>query len=261
VKRNFFPVLVGYASFVDTLALSVQGVRRKRFQHTVRMGRNCPIGSGKSNYARSQRGVCCVSGNPFELRYGRFRPNRRAVPDNRLILRSEVTPLTDQSVTRILEALFCRGYEARASQLELTFDTQTTVKFVAQHALWLRSVRKFGSTIYFGSPRAKWQIRVYEKAPGIVRTEFILRRPLLRDCGIESLDSVGKLAQMDVFAKFALCELRDKPTFPGVQGTPGRRSIRDLYTVCARKRLSFFWWTKICPEERGLRRMLGRLIW
>jgi hypothetical protein len=183
VRRTFFPFLVGYASFVDTLALSVQGVRRKRPHHAVIMGRNNAIGSSKSNYARSQRGICCVSGNPFELRYGRFRPSRRAVPENRLILRSEVTPLTDQSVTRILEALFCRGYEARVSQLELTFDTQTTVRFVARHALWLRSVRESGGTIYFGTPRAKWQIRVYKKAPGVVRTEFILRRSLLRGCG------------------------------------------------------------------------------
>lgn len=262
MKTNFFPLLLGYAAFVDTLALSVQGVHRKRVPHTLRMGRNVAIGSGKSNYARSQSGMCCRTGNPFELRYGRFQPQRRAVPKNRLILRSETTPLTRWSASAVLEALFCRGYNVRISQLELTFDTQTPVKFVEQHALSLRRRRwKWEKTIYFGSPRSESQVRVYQKAPGVTRIEFILRRTLLRALGIESLESIGKLAKIDVFTNFALRELRDRPEFPAPRDFLARRSIRYLYKFCARKGLPFFWWTKRCPEECGLRHMLGRLIW
>jgi hypothetical protein len=261
MNRQVLPPLVGYASFVDTIAVSVRGARRKRPQGTVRIGRNVPIGGGRSSYARSQRGVCCLSGNPFEVRYGRFHPNRLAVPENRVIFRSEVAPVNNWSATAILDALFRRGYKATVSQFELTFDMHTEIEFLAQHALCQLRVERCKSTIYFGSPHSKWQVRVYEKAPSIVRIEFVLRRGLLRSCGIESLDCVARVTQLDLFNWFQLRELRETPAMCIAPKHCEQWSTQTLYRFCSQKGLPFYWWTKRCPEERTLRRMFSRLMW
>lgn len=85
----FFDFLLAYAAFIDTLEISVYGERAKRPLSNIRLAKNSAVGSSRSNYARSQRGTCCLTGNPFEWRYGPFGPNRRRVPPHRIILRGE----------------------------------------------------------------------------------------------------------------------------------------------------------------------------
>jgi hypothetical protein len=77
------------------------------------------------------------------------------------------------------------------SSLEVTFDvTGATVDYILQHLIHRAhgGVRVVSDgkcrTIYVGSSRSAWQVRIYEKRRGVVRLEFILRRRFLARHGI-----------------------------------------------------------------------------
>ena len=259
----FFNFLLAYAAFVDTLEVSIHGERRRKHLPTVRLGRNSAIGSSRSNYSRSQRGTCCLTGNPFEWRYGPFGRNAHRVPPHRLILRSEAAPLTRWSVFRVLDALFQPGYRAVVSKCEVTFDTRIPLPFLLQHACCALTVRKFESSGCFGSPRSTWQVRLYKKTASVVRLEFVLRRGRLRASKINSLESLRKVTQLGLFDWFPIRELRDRSAVGDGSVPPVLRkaSMRKLRRFCAVEGLVFQNLTKQCPEERALRRMLGRFVW
>lgn len=259
----FFNFLLAYAAFVDTLEVSIHGERRRKHLPTVRLGRNSAIGSSRSNYARSQRGTCCLTGNPFEWRYGPFGRNAHRVPPYRIILRSETSPLTHWSVRSVLDALFQPGYRAVVSKCEVTFDTRIPLPFLLQHACCALTVRKFESSACFGSPRSTKRVRVYLKAPSVIRLEFVLRRGVLRSSKINSLESLSKVTQLGLFDWFPIRELRDRSAIGDGSVPPGQRaaSMRKLRRFCAVKKLALQNLTKQCPEERALRRMLDRFVW
>jgi len=264
VTNTFFGYLVAYAPFVDTLEISVYGDRRRKTLPNVRSGLDSPIGSSRSNYARSQRCTCCVTGNPIEHRYGPFGRNKHRVPPHRIILRSETVPLTVWSVLSVLNALFKAGYRAVVSKCEITFDTRIPVRFLLNHTCCLRTRRRFSeSSVRFGSPGSGWQVRIYQKAPSVVRLEFVLRREALRAHGIDSVESVGKVPTLDLFEWFSIRELRDRCATGGgsVPADLRRAPMRKLKRFCTRSGLAFKNLTKQCPEERALRRMLGRFVW
>lgn len=260
----FFNFLLAYAAFVDTLEVSIHGERRRKHLPTVRLGRNSAIGSSRSNYARSQRGTCCLTGNPFEWRYGPFGRNAHRVPPHRIILRSETSPLTRWSVRSVLDALFRPGYRAVVSKCEITFDTRIPLRFLLEHTCCLLTRRRLSATSFrFGSPRSAWQVRVYKKAPGIVRLECVLRRAALRANNINSIESLGTVPGLALFDWFPIRELRDRSA-TGEGSVPAElrtASMRKLRRFCRRNGLAFQSLTKQCPEERTLRRMLGRFVW
>jgi hypothetical protein len=246
----FFDFLVAYAAFVDTLEVSVHGERREKPLSTVRLGQNAAVGSSRSNYARSQRGTCCLTGNPFEHRYGPFGRNKHRVPPHRIILRSETSPLTGSAVRTVLDALFKTGYRAVLSKCEVTFDTRIPLPFLLQHACSALTVRKFESSICFGSPRSTW-------------LEFVLHRGLLRASNINSLESLSAVIQLGLFDWFPIRELRDRSAV-GEGSVPAelrKAPMRKLRRFCRRNGLAFQNLTKQCPEERTLRRMLSRFVW
>ena len=260
----FFNFLLAYAAFVDTLEVSIHGERRRKHLPTVRLGRNSAIGSSRSNYARSQRGTCCLTGNPFEWRYGPFGRNAHRVPPHRIILRSETSPLTRWSVRSVLDALFQPGYRAVVSKCEITFDTRIPLRFLLEHTCCLLTRRRLSaSSVRFGSPSSAWQVRVYEKAPSVVRLEFVLRRGALRANNINSVESLGTVPELALFDWFPIRELRDRSA-TGEGSVPAElrtASMRKLRRFCRRNGLAFQDLTKQCPEERTLRRMLGRFVW
>ena len=261
--KTFFSFLLAYAAFVDTLEVSVYGESRRRPLSSVRLDQNQAVGGSRSNYARSQRGTCCLTGNPFEWRYGVFRPNRLRVPPHRVILRSETAPLTRRSVRSVLDALFRHGYRAVVSKYEITFDTHIPLHFLFKHACCRLTVRRFESSICFGSPRSTKQVRVYLKAPSVIRLEFVLRRGALRAHRIDSVESVGKVPALGLFDWFPIRELRDRSA-TGEGSVPAElrtASMRKLRRFCRRNGLAFQNLTKQCPEERTLRRMLGSFVW
>lgn len=260
---TFFDFLLSYAAFVDTLEISVYGEPRTKPHPSVRLGSNRAVGSSRSNYARSRRGTYCLTGNPFEWRYGVLRRNRLRVPPHRVILRSETTPLTRDSVQKLLDALFLPGYQAVVSKCEVTFDTRIPLQFLLKHTSCRLVRRKFESSAIFGSPRSSWQVRVYQKTPAVVRLEFVLRRGLLRSSKINSIESLGTVPELTLFDWFPIRELRDRSAIGGGSVPPERRagSMRKLRRFCCQNDLAFQNLTKQCPEERALRRMLGRFVW
>lgn len=264
MTSTFFDYLVAYAAFVDTVEISVYGEPRQKPLPTVRLGLDSPVGSSRSNYARSQRATCCVTGNPIEHRYGPFGRHKHRVPPHRIILRSETVPLTVGSVRRLLDALFKSGYQAIVSKCEVTFDTHIPFQFLLKHVCCLLIRKRFSeSSVRFGSPRSGWQVRVYQKAPSVVRLEFVLRRGMLRAHGIDSLESLGTIPGIGLLAWFPIRELRDRSA-TGDGSVPAElrtASMRKLRRFCRRNGLAFQNLTKQCPEERALRRMLGRFIW
>mgnify|MGYP001592252979 FL=1 len=147
-------------------------------------------------------GVCALTGNPVELRYGRTRPFRR-LPPLRLVLRSESVPLTAAQVTLAADSLVRVGLRAYLSLLEFTFDVQQFgFSYLERHVTdHRRSVRQFcdqrgRKTVYIGRPRSPWQLRLYQKTDSVTRAEFILRLAFLRSHGIERLEDVLLLAKM-----------------------------------------------------------------
>lgn len=264
MTNTFFNYLVAYAAFADTLEISVHGERRQKPLSTVRLGLDSPIGSSHSNYARSQRCTCCVTGNPIEHRYGPFGRNKHRVPPHRIILRSETVPLTVSSVLSVLNALFRAGYRAVVSKCEVTFDTHIPLLFLLKHACCLRTWRRFSeSSFRFGSPGSGWQVRIYQKAPSVVRLEFVLRRAALRAYGIDSVESLCKVPGLGLFDRFPIRELRDRSA-AGEGSVPVElrtASMRKLRRFCTRNGLVFRNLTKQCPEEQALRNMLRRFVW
>ncbi len=73
-------------------------------------------------YARSRHGENRLTGNPFELKYGKLHKWEHVAPF-RLVVRSEGLPLSGAQVRIILDSLFRKGYRCKISQAELTFDT------------------------------------------------------------------------------------------------------------------------------------------
>ena len=260
----FFSYLVSYAAFADTVEISVHGNRRRKALRCVRLGPDSPIGSSRSNYARSRRGICCATGNPFEHRYGRFGRNKNRVPPHRLILRSETSPLTASCVRRVLGALFKAGYRAVVSKCEVTFDTRIPLSFLLMHQCSLLVRRQLSPTSFgFGSPNSAWRVRAYEKAPSIIRLEFVLRRGALRAYGIDSVESLSNVPALRLFEWFPIRELRDRSA-TGQGSVPIERrtaSMQKLRRYCRRNGLAFQNLTKQCPEERLLRRMLSSFQW
>ena len=259
-----FDFLLAYAAFVDTLEVSVHGEPREKPLPTARLGLDSPIGSSSSNYARSQRGTCCTTGNPIEHRYGPFGRNKYRVPPHRVILRSESSPLTAGSVRRVLDALFKSGYRAVVSKCEVTFDTRIPLQFLLEHASCLLSRKRFSeSSFRFGSPRSGWQVRIYQKTPSIVRLEFVLRRGALHAHGIDSVESLSKVPTLGLLEWFPVRELRDRSA-TGHGFVPLKLRAASMLKVrrfCSRNGLAFQNLTKQCPEERALRRMLRRFMW
>jgi|KBSMisStandDraft_5_1062788.scaffolds.fasta_scaffold58254_1 hypothetical protein len=254
VKPIIFSQLIDYAAFVDTIVLSVFGVRRRRPSFTVRLGQNLPIGGAKSAYARLQQGICIATGNPFALRYGRF--HSKFAPPFRLTLRSEEVALTRCGIERVLNAQFRKGTRHQVSVIETTLDTSIPLDFFRQHA-WYRLKRaQDGPTLYMFSPTSNWQVRAYAKTNSTTRLEFVLRRGFLRAKGIEHTGEVATLRAMPLFEGFPLRELRSR-----VRAFNPSSPIYKTVSECRQKGWRAQDFVRASPEERLMRMMLERLVW
>jgi hypothetical protein len=205
-----FPELVDKRAFVDTIALSIRGIRR-RLAAGTNVETNRGIVRSNRNYARAERGVL-VGGNPYELRYGLIRL-KGVLPPLMLILRSERIPLSIRNVKRAINTLCEPGWQASISQLELTFDLSGVSvgwlrKRVFTSARISRTLRSDDgrTTIYLGARTSPWQVRVYDKAPSVVRVEFILRRAFLRGIQINTPEDLRRMRRVSLQRLLSICE-------------------------------------------------------
>jgi hypothetical protein len=246
--NGIFQRLVNRSAFMDKVVISVRGDRRERDPLTLQLGENRAIGGKKRMYARQIPGTCRLSGNPFDLKYGRLHPYPN-VPPFRLTVRSDAMPLSAAQVSTILNGLFRRGFRSQVSLAEFTFDTtELSPEFFREHLLTtahsVKEVGKEGSkTLYAGGPRSLWQLRIYRKADSLMRVEFVLRRGYLQAHGIQRIDDLLRLRGLDVWAAASFPEFNEErlasvlKTMPMCWGKnilsqePRRRTLRFLAGV------------------------------
>jgi hypothetical protein len=274
-----FSYLTDQATFIDRVDLSLWGKRRRRVAGRVSIVRRFPIGGPESLYARAVDGVCPVTGNPFQMKYGVRRWPKR-VPPVRLILRSQRTPLSGAQVELVSGALMCRGFRSRVSKVEMTTDlTGTSVDFLKMRlqttARRFRTLRdaKGRKTYYVGGPRSHWQVRIYEKQSAVVRFEFIFRLPFLRKCGIRRPDELLLLRTIDLNRLVWLREIDASKLQMGIGGDLEDYQNRILRTWA--KYLSPTQFSQAlkdwgvgrrdllipCSMETKLRQLQRRLVW
>ena len=212
---GIFQRLANKSAFVDKTVLSVWGVRRERVPPAVELTESQPCGGSKRMYARYIPGYCQLTGNPFQLKYGRLHPYPN-VPPFRLSARSDIAPLSGTQVSGIVSSLFRRGFRCQISLIEFTFDvTGFSYSFFREH-LFTRahSVNEIGNlgrkTLYVGRPASPWQLRIYQKTDSLMRVEFVLRRALLLADGIEGIDDLLRLRDLDVWAWASFPEFREE---------------------------------------------------
>jgi hypothetical protein len=154
------------------------------------------------------------TGNPFELRYG-ANPFFSNLPACNLRFRSEACPLTEEEVRLVTNSLFCSGVKARPTLVEMTWDlTGTSVKELRNSAVTsFRRERELRdeqgrSTYYVGGPRSGVQVRVYDKAVGVVRVEFVFRSSYLRSRGILDIHGIEALRSVGISRWIRFCTQR-----------------------------------------------------
>jgi hypothetical protein len=122
-----FRDLVNQRAFFDSVTVSLWGEMESGPEGIMVTrdfaigGRTLGIGQRRRFYARSRHGVCSLTGNPFELRYGRLIGYTK-LPQFRLILRSRNRPVSLAELVFLLNSLFRPGFKGYVAQVELTFD-------------------------------------------------------------------------------------------------------------------------------------------
>jgi hypothetical protein len=201
-------------AFIDKVSVAVTGTRRRKTNaRLIETTANRPIGGpGKFFYGRAMVGTLSATENPFQLRYGKL--NRLPhIADAVLTLRSERRPITAAELYKCATGLFRSGARLRPNNVELTFDIslyrfeeiRNAVVTKAQPRLIEGASR---TTVYYGSPRGPWMLRLYQKAPRIIRIELVLRSSLLSRSGITSPDDVLHLRTLPLYklVRFLACD-------------------------------------------------------
>jgi hypothetical protein len=193
--------------FFDRVAINVFAKRRKQKSEDVVVLKNLPIGARWRPYARLARGYLTVTQNPVDFYYGKFDANKSRgarISPCRLSMRSNRTPLTFAELSSAIDAFVHRGSRKEVGLVELSFDTNLCFGNVCRDLFTSARYRRDcesgrWKTIYVGSPRSHWQVRIYEKISGITRVEFVLRTRALRSLGVEQAHELLRLRTADLF--------------------------------------------------------------
>lgn len=243
-KRKHFGYLVGHAAFLHKIVFSIDGEG-----NTPILGVTEAILSGpKSTYGRKAKGVNPLSGNGWELRYGRVKKYKN-VPEMQLTIRSDACPVTCAEALMLVAHTCRRVSRIQVSSLELTFDLLGEEPTKLMNRVFTSSrrpadIREFKGTWYIGSPMSAWEVRIYQKAPAVCRLEFILRRSFLQKVGINDPVEILGLRHFDLSRVLSLRRL-DSRALEAKLGsiTPGWK-----------RRLVLHWPYSLQMHEQGLRR-------
>jgi hypothetical protein len=278
-ESGVFQRLADKSAFIDKAVLGIWGHRRERVPPAVELAQSRAIGGSTRMYARLLPGQSQLTGNPFELKYGRLHPYRN-VPPFRLSLRSDIVPLSAAGVSSTIDSLFRRGFHCQISQVEFTFDvTGYSFPFFREHLLTAaHSVTEVGMqdrrTLYAGGPRSPSQLRIYQKTDSLMRLEFVLRRAWLHAHGIEQLDDLLLLRDLDVWASASFPEFREERLASVLNRMPSCWGKNILLQQPRRPSLRFLagvlrWRCGVNPApllrhsqaDHLLRRMQRKLLW
>ena len=210
VSEKVFPYLLSKAAFIDTILLSVWTEDKPILGKLLDENKK-PILNGTSRYARLVKGRAPLTGNPVEIVYGKL-SRFSNVPPCQVRMRSEEVPLTGAQVNETMRLLFPDATRIQPVMVELTFDlTKTSVGYLHRHMIhrsrqwnewWDRARGR--RTVYIGSPKSPWQIRIYDKTERVIRLELILRKGILPDNGILQPDNVLTLRSLELQRMFSL---------------------------------------------------------
>ena len=234
-EEGTFSHTVNQCAHFDGVRISVWGQLRRNFEKKISAVRNRPIGGPDSMYSRAIEGLLKATGNPFQLKYGRHpsRP-RPYIPPFQLTMRSEDAPVTWAQLTDVMGCLFAVVHRYKISFVELTFDTNLAFEVIVRD--FQTSARHFrkmqdgegNRTLYIGSLRSPWQVRIYEKGPRITRVEFALRSKALRALGITHGHELLQLRTADVWRWVSWQEL--DPFRTGIQ--VGKKATNPQSRAC-----------------------------
>jgi hypothetical protein len=277
-----FMNLVNRRAFLDKLTVAVRGIRKESAAGAVQLEASKAIGGNGRNYARKQAGVT-ATGNSFDLLYGPMRLIGM-IPPMMVTLRSDRKPITAKEITKALDTVCVKKWRASISQVELTFDfTGPSVAFF--HQSIFSSAHRFATirdemgrqTDYIGGRTSPWQVRIYQKTARVVRLEFVLRRPFLRQQGITKITELKKLSTIDLSRRVWLREL-DAVALKSVE-----REVQKSEKEDVRRRILLKWFRDLplrksiprakkyfgaqpekltfkSPVDERLRRMQSRLV-
>jgi len=246
-----FSYLLNEATFIDRIGLSVW-TEEKPILDQLLDSKDTGIFKPGSLYARCLSGRSPLTGNPVRMVYGRVSRLRR-VPPVGIFMTSEDIPLTGAQVNETVRLLTPAATRVQPVNAELTFDL-TTVSVSKLYRNLLYRARQWNElmdasgrkTVYIGSPKSAWELRIYDKAVGITRLELILRRQLLFDNGIRQPDRMLLLRQIDLQQMFSL-----------------RRFSRPRVVAATKGWRDPYWREMACDWQfygrplQALRRMLG----
>jgi hypothetical protein len=208
-KNIVFKHLLNQSAFVDRIGLSVWTEEKPLVDGLLEV-ENTGILSRDSLYSRRISGISPLTGNPVRILYGKVSRLPR-VPPVSIGFRSEELPLTGSQVNETVRMLFPGAQKVQPVVAELTFDL-TEVSVGELHRGLIHRARQWNEledasgkkTVYVGSAKSAWQIRIYDKAPRIVRFELIVRREFLSQYRILQADSLLGLRIVDVLPLFSL---------------------------------------------------------
>jgi len=231
-------------------------------------------------YARSRHGENRLTGNPFELKYGKLHKWKHVAPF-RLVVRSKGLPLSGAQVRLVLDSLFRKGYRCQISHVELTFDvSQYSFHSLRQnlfsHARSIVELKDLlgWNTLYVGTTRSPWELRVYQKTAACVRVEFVLRPAYLRKHGFRSIEDLVGLRKLDFADLTQFLEFQEGRLIPILKRTrsfwgkelllqsPHRWPLRVLISILRyRGRMNPEIFLRCSSAQHLLCRMLGNVVW
>jgi hypothetical protein len=283
VKRHHktpgvFTHLVNSAAFFDVIAVNVWGKRRTTMLDHVSREKNRAIGGHGRAYARCIPGRNRRTGNQLQIKYGVQLPYGNISPFF-VILRADRLPVTWADLSLVIDAFLQRGWRARVSWVELTFDTKGFPfdGFGWELCTTARKIREFagthGNTLYIGAPNSSWRLKVYRKTHKVKRVEFTLQNRFLRKCGITKPQELSLLRKAPLWDRVSFREvdltngyfppddINDPFAFLGDGSTPADLPTSVALKVIREAHRDHKGFIVRSARENLLRRMQGNLIW
>jgi hypothetical protein len=273
-----FQHLINSAAFFDVIAVNVWGKRRTTVLDHVAREKNRPIGGYGRAYARCIPGLNRRTGNPLQIKYGLLLPYRNISPFFVIVWAGRL-PVTWADLSLVIDAFLQRGWRARVSWAEVTFDTSGFPFdiFSWEICTTARTIREFegehGNTLYVGGSNSSWRMKIYHKTHDVVRNEFTFQARFLRKCGITKPEELSLLRKAPLWKQvsFRKVDLTHGHARPRSTGDPWAwlgdgLTPADLQTSVALKTLRDAHidpkgFTVRSAREKLLRRMQGNLIW
>ena len=200
LESGLFSHLVDVGSFIDRTVFSIW-CNGSPVADQILEAKNFPILSDNSFYARCLSGRWALTGNPINAKYGKA-TRLPAVPPCQLIARSEQVPLTGSQIHLLIQDLLPKASRVEVSELEFTRDLQgLSVDYFRRRMVHRAHKRKTKvdamgrKTFYIGSRISPWQIRIYDRAPDIVRFELVLRRGFLVGRGLCNPEQTSRVSE------------------------------------------------------------------